>query len=180
MGFLHLKAGKQRKKLEDVHESKLHFQASWRKKRNLKGNSANWTEKSTKDSSSQKRRTGCWTTKQTRRSDRMNTTKNKTSVINDPLGQTHSLPVANNLFASNLFYIKKWGRTNGHVRKQLSLPAVTVGRPRGSKVCWPTTATWVRACLFTTTWKLQGVEYNVGKVLQPIHFNVKSCSLKCI
>ena len=36
-------------------------------------------------------------------------------------------PVANIVFALNLFCFEKWGRTDGHVQKQLSLPAVTVG-----------------------------------------------------
>ena len=48
-------------------------------------------------------------------------------------------PVANIVFTSNLFcFVKGWDgwdrRTYGRqVRKQFSLPAVTVGRPRGSK-----------------------------------------------
>ena len=47
------------------------------------------------------------------------------------------LPVANFVFVWNLFYFEQWGRTDGrtdgrHVQKQLSLPTVTVGRPRGS------------------------------------------------
>ena len=46
-------------------------------------------------------------------------------------------PVVNIVFAWNLFCFEKWGqtyrRTNGrHVQKQWSLPAVTVGWPRGS------------------------------------------------
>ena len=44
-------------------------------------------------------------------------------------------PVAIIVFAWNLFCFEKWGRTNGrHVQKQWSQPAVTVGRPRGSKM----------------------------------------------
>ena len=46
-------------------------------------------------------------------------------------------PVVNIVFAWNLLRFEKWGRTDGrtdgrHVQKQWSLPAVTVGRPRGS------------------------------------------------
>ena len=61
----------------------------------------------------------------------------ETDVINDPLGQTHGLAV---VFAWNwpvLLDFEKWGRTYGqHVRKQLSLPAVTVGWPSGSKILY--------------------------------------------
>ena len=42
-------------------------------------------------------------------------------------------PVANIVFAWHLFCFVKFIRTDGrHVQKQWSLPAVTVGRPRGS------------------------------------------------
>ena len=45
--------------------------------------------------------------------------KNKTCVINDPLGQTHSLASSDHYFL--LFYFarfEKWGRTDGqHVQK---------------------------------------------------------------
>ena len=60
---------------------------------------------------------------------------NKTCVINDPLGQTHSLASSDHYFL--LFCcarFEKWGRTYGqHVRKQWSLQAVTLGWPSGSK-----------------------------------------------
>ena len=47
-------------------------------------------------------------------------------------------PVMDIVFVWNLFYFEKWGRTDRrtierHVQKQWSLPAVTVGRPSGSK-----------------------------------------------
>ena len=62
---------------------------------------------------------------------------NKTGVINDPLVQTHSHASSEHccLFCFSRF--DKWGRTyvrtyGQHVRKQLSLPAVTLGWPSGS------------------------------------------------
>ena len=46
--------------------------------------------------------------------------------------------VLNIAFAWNLFCFEKRRRTDGqHLRKQLSLPAVTTGRPRGSKLSLP-------------------------------------------
>ena len=63
----------------------------------------------------------------------------KTGVINDPLGQTHSHTSSEHdrflLFCFSRF--EKWGRANGrtdgqHVRKQWSLPAVTLGWASGS------------------------------------------------
>ena len=61
--------------------------------------------------------------------------RNKTGVINDPLGQTHSLAAVANIVIT-LFCMAKFlkvERTDGrHVRKQLSLPAVTVDWPGGS------------------------------------------------
>ena len=70
----------------------------------------------------------------------MNTRNYKTGVINDPLGQTKSLDCSEHCFRFKfvLFWkvgtdIRTDGRTNGQqVQKQWSLPAVTVGRPRGS------------------------------------------------
>ena len=42
----------------------------------------------------------------------------KTGVINDPLGQTHSLASSDNCFLLFCFArFEKWGRTDGHVRK---------------------------------------------------------------
>ena len=68
---------------------------------------------------------GCWVFK---------IGKYKTGVINDPLCQTHSH--ASNEHCFLLFCFSKfetWGRTDGqHVRKQWSLPAVTLGWPSGS------------------------------------------------
>ena len=45
---------------------------------------------------------------------------NKTGVINYPLGQTHSLASSEHCFRLKfvLFHFEKWGRTDGHVRKQ--------------------------------------------------------------
>ena len=62
---------------------------------------------------------------------------NKSGVINDPLGKTHSLASSEHCF--HLKFVLFWkgvtdGRKNGHVQKQWWLPAVTVGRPRGSIV----------------------------------------------
>ena len=62
----------------------------------------------------------------------------KTGVINDPFGQTHGH--ASNEYCFLLFCFsrfEKWGRTDErtygqHVRKQLSLPALTLGWPSGS------------------------------------------------
>ena len=56
---------------------------------------------------------------------------NKTGVINDPLGQTHSLASSEHCFLLFCFArFEKWGRTDGqHVRKQWSLKAVTFGWP---------------------------------------------------
>ena len=43
------------------------------------------------------------------------------------------LTVMNIVSLEYLFCFENWGRTDGrHVQKQVSLPAVTVGRPRGS------------------------------------------------
>ena len=61
----------------------------------------------------------------------------KTGVINDPLGQTHSHVSSELCFLLFCFSrFEKWGRTyvmNGqHVRKQWSLPTVTLGWPSGS------------------------------------------------
>ena len=59
----------------------------------------------------------------------------KTGVINDPLGQTHSLATREHCFSFVLFLldIEKWRRTDGqHVQKQLSLLAVIVWWPSGS------------------------------------------------
>ena len=53
-------------------------------------------------------------------------------VINDPLGQTHSLACSEHCFRLKFVLFWKLGTDGRHVQKQLSLPAVTVGRPRGS------------------------------------------------
>ena len=60
--------------------------------------------------------------------------KDKTGVINDPLGQTHSHASSDHCFLLFCFArFEKWGWTDGqHVQKQLSLPAVVVGWPSGS------------------------------------------------
>ena len=64
--------------------------------------------------------------------------KYKTGVINDSLGQTHSLAGSQHCFLLFCFSrFEKWGRTYGwtygqYVRKQWSLPAVTLGWPSGS------------------------------------------------
>ena len=64
------------------------------------------------------------------------TTGNKTGVINDPFGQTHSLASSEHCFRFKFLLFWKVGtdgRTNGrHVQKQWSLPDMTVGRPCGS------------------------------------------------
>ena len=59
---------------------------------------------------------------------------NKTGVIDDPLGQTHGHDSSEHCFLLFCFSrFEKWGRTEGeHVRKQLSLPSVTLGWPSGS------------------------------------------------
>ena len=65
-------------------------------------------------------------------------------------------PTVSPVFTWNLLYFEKWGRTDGqHVQKQWSLPAVTVGRPRGSiERPHATTATYFKhanlsqVCLF--------------------------------
>ena len=59
---------------------------------------------------------------------------NKAGVINDPLSQTHSHASSERCFLLFCFSrFEKWGRTYGqHVRKQWSLPAVTLGWPSGS------------------------------------------------
>ena len=59
----------------------------------------------------------------------------KTGVINDPLGQIHSLASRESCFRLKFVLFWKVG-TNGRRldgRTQWSLPAVTVGRPGGSK-----------------------------------------------
>ena len=58
----------------------------------------------------------------------------KTSVINDPLGQTHSHASSEHCFLLFCFSrFEKWRWMDGrHVRKQWSLPAVTLGWPSGS------------------------------------------------
>ena len=57
----------------------------------------------------------------------------KTGVINDPLGQTHSHASSEHCFLFCFARFEKWGRTDRqHVRKKLSLPAVTVDWPSGS------------------------------------------------
>ena len=58
----------------------------------------------------------------------------KTSVINDPLGPTHSLASSEHCFRFVLLDFQKVGTDGRHVQKQLSLVAVTVGRPSGSKI----------------------------------------------
>ena len=63
-------------------------------------------------------------------------TRQASSMIHSPIPKVS--PVANIVFAWNLFCFEKWGRTNvrtyrRHLRKQWSLPAVNVGRPRGLK-----------------------------------------------
>ena len=65
-----------------------------------------------------------------------------TSITRQVSSMIHSArptvsPVANIVFALNLFCFEKWGRTDGrtsvrHVQKQLLLPVVTVGWPSGS------------------------------------------------
>ena len=62
------------------------------------------------------------------------TTEYKTGVINDPLGQTHSHASSDHCFLLFCFSrFEKWGWTDGqHVRKQLYLPALTLGWPSGS------------------------------------------------
>ena len=64
--------------------------------------------------------------------------KYKVGVIIDPLGQTHSLASSEHCFDFVLFLLnfEKYGRTGGrHVRKQWSLPAMTLGWPSGSTGC---------------------------------------------
>ena len=63
----------------------------------------------------------------------------KTDVINDPLGQIQSLPSSEHSFRMKFVLFRKVGpdwRTDERTacEKQWSLPAVTVGRPRGSKL----------------------------------------------
>ena len=70
--------------------------------------------------------------------------RNKTGVINDSLGQTHShassehcFLLFSSRFSSSCCFcfsrFEKWKRADGqHVRKQLSLRAVTLGWPSGS------------------------------------------------
>ena len=63
----------------------------------------------------------------------VNIKHNKTGVINDPFDQTHSHASSEHCFQLLCFSgFEKWGRTDGHVRKQLSLPAVAFGWPSGS------------------------------------------------
>ena len=58
---------------------------------------------------------------------------NKAGVINDPLGQTHSHASSEYCCFVFIDLKREGGRTDGqHVRKQLSLPAVTLGWPSGS------------------------------------------------
>ena len=70
------------------------------------------------------------------------TVNNKKGVINDPLGQTPIVtPVANIVFCCFVFLDLKstYVQTDGHVRKQWSLPAVTLGClgwPSGSITIW--------------------------------------------
>ena len=61
----------------------------------------------------------------------------KTGVINDLLGQTHSLACSKHRFHLNLFVLLDFEECtmDGRVRKQRSLAAVTVGRPSGSITC---------------------------------------------
>ena len=66
------------------------------------------------------------------------TCKNKTAIIDDPLGQTHSLASSKHCFRLNLIRFEKWGRTDlwtdGRTTcvKTMIATAVTVGRPRRS------------------------------------------------
>ena len=68
----------------------------------------------------------------------------KTGLINDPLGQTHSLTSTEHCY--HFVFLKSLdGRTDGrHVRKQWSLPAVTVGWQSGSI----TTKSSASSCVF--------------------------------
>ena len=52
--------------------------------------------------------------------------------MNDPLGQSQSLASSEHCFRLKFVLFWKVGMDGRHVRKQLSLPAVTVGRPSGS------------------------------------------------
>ena len=59
---------------------------------------------------------------------------NKTGVINDPLGQTHSLASSEHCFLLFCFAkFEKWGRTDGRTAcLKTNMPAVTVDWPSGS------------------------------------------------
>ena len=87
----------------------------------------------------------------------------KPSVINDPLGQTHSLASREHCFLLFCFSrFEKWGRTYGwHARKQWSLQAMTLGWPSGSKAD-SMHARWRwywKSCLLIYTWNdRRGVE----------------------
>ena len=68
----------------------------------------------------------------------LETNKNKTGVINDPLGQTHSVASSYHYFPWKLFCLTRFWNvvTDGrHVWHMWSLPAQIVGRPGGSKHC---------------------------------------------
>ena len=51
---------------------------------------------------------------------------NKTGVINDPLGHTHSLAISEHCFHLKFVLYEKWGWTDEHMQKQWSLLVVTV------------------------------------------------------
>ena len=62
----------------------------------------------------------------------INVIRKKTCVINDPLGQTHSLASSEHCFRWKFALFWKVGTDGRRVQKQWSLRAVTVGWPRGS------------------------------------------------
>ena len=83
--------------------------------------------------------------------------KHKTGVINDPLSQTHGLASSEHCFRLKFVLFCQIlknvdGRTDGqHMRKQLSLPAVPVGRPSGSK-CIHIRTVWKRPSCWRKWW----------------------------
>ena len=65
----------------------------------------------------------------------METMKYKTGVINDPLGQTHSLSSSKHVFTWNLFYFEKWGCTDvrpTYERTTCAKTVITSGHDCGS------------------------------------------------
>ena len=58
--------------------------------------------------------------------------KNKTDVINDPLGQTHSLASSEHCFLMFCFArSEKWGRTDGRTETTCEKIIITAGRDCG-------------------------------------------------